>query len=85
MTNLCLECCAPIRWDKKLCKKCMKKKEELPTEETLERSFALYELDCEQWDSEIYLGELERLYSFRERLNKLIAMMQNRILDDLKR
>ena len=59
--------------------------EETPTEEKLENAFCLYELDCEHWDSEIYLGELERLYSFRERLNKLILMMQNRILDDLKR
>jgi hypothetical protein len=59
--------------------------EYLSTEEKLDIAFDLYEVDCEKWESEIFLGELERLYSYRARLNKMIAMMITQITSDLKR
>jgi len=59
-------------------------KEELSTEEKLQQAFELYEYDCEQWDSEILLDELERMYSLRDRIIEIILMMKTRIRKDMR-
>jgi len=57
---------------------------ELSTEERFEEAFQLYELDCENWPSDILLEELESLYLYRERINKLILMAKDKIMENLK-
>ena len=58
--------------------------DEMSTEDKLETAFDLYELDCENWDSSIFLDELERMYAYRERINKIILRMKTHILGALK-
>ena len=58
--------------------------DEMSTEDKLETAFDLYESDCEDWDSSIFLDELERMYAYRERINKIILRMKTHILEALK-
>ena len=46
--------------------------EDVSTEEKLDTAIELYEFDSKDWDCGILLDELERLYRWRETINRLI-------------
>ena len=62
----------------------MSEDDERPTEDRLESAIQLYEMDSKNWDCEILLDELERLYRLRETVNRLIRQFKATILEELK-
>jgi len=52
---------------------------DIPTEEKLDSAIELYEHDSTEWDCTILLDELERLYKWRETINRLILKFKNDI------
>ena len=53
--------------------------DETSTEERLDAAIELYEHDSLDWDCEILLDELERLYKWRESINRLILKFKENI------
>ena len=53
--------------------------EDLSTEEKLDTAIELYEFDSKDWDCTILLDELERLYKWRETINRLILKFKDDI------
>lgn len=54
---------------------------DISTEEKLDAAIELYEHDSTDWDCEILIDELERLYKWRETINRLILKFK----DDIKK
>ena len=52
---------------------------EKSTEESLDTAIELYEFDSKDWDCDILLDELERLYKWRETINRLILKFKQDI------
>jgi hypothetical protein len=52
---------------------------DISTEEKLDSAIELYELDSSEWDCTILLDELERLYKWRETINRLILKFKDDI------
>lgn len=53
--------------------------EDISTEEKFDRAIELYTHDSMEWDCEILLDELERLYKWRETINTLILKFKQDI------
>ena len=53
------------------------------TEDKLQEAIELYEFDSSEWDFEILLDELERLYNLRETINQLIFTFKRRIVEEV--
>ena len=58
--------------------------EEKSTEERLDAAIELYEFDSADWDCTILLDELERLYKWREIINRVILKFKQDIREGLK-
>ena len=52
---------------------------DISTEEKLDSAIELYEFDSTEWDCAILLDELERLYKWRETINRLILKFKDDI------
>ena len=52
---------------------------DISTEEKLDSAIDLYEHDSTEWDCVIFLDELERLYKWRETINRLILKFKDNI------
>ena len=52
---------------------------DISTEEKLDAAIELYEFDSTEWDCAILLDELERLYKWRETINRLILKFKDDI------
>ena len=57
----------------------MTENEDVSTEEKLDAAIELYEFDSKDWDCSILLDELERLYKWRETINRLILKFKDDI------
>jgi len=55
------------------------------TEEKLQEAIELYEFDMENWEADILLDELERMYSMREQINRIIKTMKKIILEAVQK
>ena len=58
--------------------------EEEETEEKLQTAIDLYEFDMIEWTADILLDELERMYSIREQINRIILAMKSAILKEVE-
>ena len=59
--------------------------EEEETEEKLQTAIDLYEFDMIEWTADILLDELERMYSIREQINRIILAMKSAILKEVEK
>ena len=59
--------------------------EEQTTEERLQGAIDLYEFDINEWTADILLDELERMYSIREQINRIILAMKSAILKEVEK
>ena len=59
--------------------------EEEETEEKLQTAIDLYEFDMIEWTADILLDELERMYSIREQINRIILAMKSAILKEIEK